>query len=96
MTDLKKKKDPMKMWADEKVYKEYIKEYIHTELPAIANERSERYLKEHNLTIETISPNFLYFSLLNGSINNKYLKYKKINVNDVLDKGQINDLRDLL
>ncbi len=93
---LKKKQYPMKMWGNEEIYKEYLKEYIKNELPAIANERSERYLSNNGLSLESISPNFLYFSLLNGSINNKYLKYKNIDVRNILDKGQLNDVKDLL
>lgn len=93
---LKLKNYPMKMWADMKIYKEYMKSYIKNELPALANERSEKYLRDNNTSVYSISPNFLYFSLLNGSINNKYLKSKEIDVKKILDKGQLNDLRDLL
>lgn len=93
---LKRKNYPMKSWANDMVYNEYVKEYIRNELPALANERSEKYLKDNNVTLETITPNGLYFGLLSGLISNKYLKYKNIDVTKILDKGQLKDLKELL
>lgn len=93
---LKKKNYPMKQWAVDKVYNEFVKDYVKNELPALANERSERYLKDNGVSLNTITPNGLYFGLLSGLISSKYLKYKNFDVTHVLDKGQLKDLKELL
>lgn len=93
---LKKKNYPMKMWSNLNVYKEFVKEYIKNELPALAMERSQKYLNSINETLNSITPNRLYFALLNGSISNKYIKQKNFDITKVLDKGQLNDIKDLL
>lgn len=93
---LKRKKYPMKQWYNDNVYNEYIKDYLKNELPSLANERSEKYLKDNNITLDNISPNNLYFGLLSGNISNKYLKYKNVDVTKILDNGQLKDLKDLL
>lgn len=93
---LKKKRYSMKMWNKPSIYKEFVKEYIKNEIPALAIERSKKYLKSINETLETITPNRLYFSLLNGSISNKFIKNEKFDIKRILDNGQLNDLKDLL
>ena len=93
---LKKKNIPATMWGKSSTYNNYIKNMIHNEHPLLAKERTEKYLKENNVTLETITPNFLYFSLLNGSISNKYLKNIGFDVRKVLDNKQFFDVKDFL
>lgn len=87
---------PIKEWCNPVIYRRFVSDYIHNELPSLAEERSKKYIADNNLNIETMTQNRLYFSILTGMINNKYLKSIGIDVRKILDPGQLNDVRDLL
>ena len=92
----KKKNIPIKDWCNPSVYKCFVSDYIHSELESLAIDRSKKYLADNNLNIENITQNRLYFSILSGMINNKYLKSIGIDVRKILDPSQLNDVKDLL
>ena len=87
---------PISLWCKALTYHKYLQEMLASEHPLLAKERSEKFLKDNNVSLDTITQNFLYFSLLNGSISNKYLKSKGFDVKKFLDNKQISDLRDFL
>lgn len=91
-----KKNIPIKNWCNPDVYKKFVLDYIHNELESLAIDRSKKYLSDNNLNIENITSNRLYFSILSGMINNKYLKSINIDVTKILDPNQLNDVKDLL
>ena len=92
----KLKNIPSKMWKSNNTYTQYIKYKVQTEHPLIAKERTEKFLKENNVSLNNISQNFLYFSILNGDISCKYLKNIGFDVRSVLDSKQLQDIRELL
>lgn len=87
---------PIKDWCNPMVYRNFVSDYIHNELNSLAIERSKKYLVDNNLNIENITSNRLYFSILSGMINNKYLKSIGVDVSKILDPKQLNDVKDLL
>ena len=96
MDYLKRHRHPIKNWCNDLTYKAFIKEFIVSELPAIAIDRSKKYLKDNNLDITSITQNNLYFGILSGNISNKFLTHIGIDARKILDAGQYNDVKDLL
>lgn len=83
---------PLKFWCNDTTYRNFLDSYINSELTSIAIDRSELYLKNNNLNIESISSNRLYLLLLSGQVSKKYLNHIGFDYVKYLDSGQIKDL----
>lgn len=84
---------PMKQWTASNTHKAWLYQYLKDEPEATSIKRSEDYLKQIGVTLDTISQNRLYLAIRYGLITNKYLKSKKFNVQSVLDENQWSDIR---
>ena len=87
---------PIKEWYCEKTLRWFLCCYLRTESMASAIQRSEKYLQDNNITLETISSSRLYLALRNGFISNKFLlknnfDYKQILRNN-LSENDFNQL----
>jgi hypothetical protein len=72
-------------WTKSFTYKNFLFDYLAKEPPAIAIKRSEDYLTNNGLTIDTISSNRLYLAILYGHISRKYLEYIHVDVSKILE-----------
>lgn len=87
---------PVFKWCNDRFYERFLLNYISNELPAIACERSKKYLDSLGLSLNNISPNRLYMALLGGKISKKYLQISNFDATMILDSGQVKLLGNLL
>ena len=90
---LKSNMIPMKNWMDSNTYKCWLYQYLKDEPETISIKRSEDYLNNLGISLETISPNRLWLGIRYGHITNKYLKKKKFDVRPLLDEKAWIDIR---
>lgn len=96
MTFVKDRNYPLKFWSSDKTYRWFLEDYLKKEPLTLACERSKKYLDSNGLSLDDLTQNRLYFSLLTGVISNKFLVKNCIDVRKLLDLKQINDLGKLL
>lgn len=82
-------KTPLYKWVSEDLYRWFLVEYLRQESILKASSRSELYLKQCGYTLDTVASNRLYQMMLSGEVSNKYLRYKHVDINNVLDSGQL-------
>lgn len=75
----------LKDWTNSKNYHCFLFEYLRNELSSNAIDRSEKYLKSINETIETISPYDLYTALYFGKISIHYIKKYNVDYKNIID-----------
>lgn len=84
---------PFKKWTLDHTYHCFLYQYLREEPDAIAIQRAETFLKNNDLTIDTISSNRLFLAIKFGTISPKYLRYIGVNVAEKLDEGQWLEVR---
>lgn len=67
---------PYKDWCNDKTVREFLYGYLRTEPMSSAIYRSENYLQDNNITLDTISEGRLFMALNMGLISYKYIQYK--------------------
>ena len=83
---------PLYMCNNNQTYSNFIKWRNVNEHPLLAKERTEKYLSDNNISLNTISQNRLYFGILSGNISSKYLKNIGFDVTKILDNKQLQDI----
>ena len=90
---LKKNMISMKDWSSSNTYKSWLYQYLKDEPETTSIKRSEDYLNQNGVTLDTISSNRLYLAIRYGLITNKYLKSKNFDVKSHLDDVQWYEIR---
>lgn len=72
-------------WKTEKCYRSFLYQYLKKEPEGNALYRSEQYLKNNNIELNTISQGRLQLALWTGQISIKYLKQQKFDYLTYLD-----------
>lgn len=93
---LKKNNIKINNWIDSHIYKIYLEDFIEKEPVSIAIKRSEDYLLNQKVTLDTISSNKLMLAIKYGRISKKYLKYKNFDVKSKLDEGQWKAIKNMI
>lgn len=75
---------PIHQWCSEKILRCFLYDYLRTEPISCAIVRSEKYLQEHNVSLDNISSGRLYIALKNGFISNRYLQTKNFDYRNLL------------
>ena len=83
----------MKDWSSSNTYKSWLYQYLKDEPETTSIKRSEDYLNQNGVTLDTISSNRLYLAIRYGLITNKYLKSKNFDVKSHLDDVQWYEIR---
>lgn len=96
MSFLKNNQVKITDWTNSRVYHNWLYAFLKEESDAIAIKRSQDYLTNNGLDLETISGNRLFLAIKYGKISNKYLKYRNYNVRDKVDEGQWLEIRPLI
>ena len=96
MMFLKQNNVKMTDWTNSRVYHNWLYSFLKNESEAIAIKRSQDYLANNGLDLETISGNRLFLAIKYGKISNKYLKFCNYDVRQKVDEAQWLDIRPLI